>query len=119
VVVICETAGCVGPGNDVEEIGDDALVEVGVTRRATDDVVVMELVGMVNGSANRVASSSAQATAEKIRAANMTKRKVAVGPGSPETLNWRRDLVMVDEILLVGNHHTVMVDSYPMFILVK
>ncbi|HJM20350.1 MAG TPA: hypothetical protein QF409_00010 [Acidimicrobiales bacterium] len=117
--MICETAGCVGPGNDVEEIGDDALVEVGVTRRATDDVVVMELVGMVNGSANRVASSSAQATAEKIRAANMTKRKVAVGPGSPETLNWRRDLVMVDEILLVGNHHTVMVDSYPMFILVK
>ena len=119
MVVICETDGCVVPGTDVEEVADGALVEVGVERGATDDVVVIELVGMVNGSANRVASSSAQATAEKIRAANMSKRKVAAGPVSPETLNWRRDLVMVDEILLVGNHHTVMVNSYPMFILVK
>ena len=107
---------------DVCRVGrscDGALVEVEVARSTTEEVTVIMLDEGVVALAGEAEFWPAQFVVRRHSAMSTTKRRVAIEPVSSKSRTSRHDLVIVDEILLAGNHHAVMMNSYPTFIFVK
>ena len=106
-------------GSAVVEDWNGKLVEVGVALWKAEDVAVTGLSETVFISAEETESFPIQAVVRRTSAAIAIKARVAVESASSESQNWRHDLVIVDEILLAGNHHIVMINSYPTFMFMK
>ena len=84
-----------------------------------EDVTVAGLLETMFVLADEAESSAMQAVVRRTSAVIATRREVTVELTSSESQNWRHDLVIVDEILLAGNHYIVMMDSYPTFMFMK
>ncbi len=106
-------------GSAVVEDWYGELVEVGAVFWKMEDVTVTGLLETMFVLVDETESSAVQAVIRRTSAAIAIKREVVVESTSSESQNWRHDLVIVDEILLAGNHYIVMMSSYPMFMFMK
>jgi hypothetical protein len=104
-------------GSAVVEDRYGELVEAGAVFWKMEDVTgLLETMFVL---VDETESSPVQAVIRRTSAAIAIKREVAVESTSSESQNWRHDLVIVEEILLAGNHYIVMMNSYPTFMFMK